>query len=79
MCINKKPYDDDGRSFADMHVDGMPWFARLGAKPDRSNCGETLSPSERRHALLGIFAAIATVVLIFGAVFFIVIALMAKP
>lgn len=61
-----------------MDVDGMPWFARIGAKPER-NGGETLSPSERRHALLGIFAAIVAVVLIFGAVFFIVIALMAKP
>lgn len=61
-----------------MDVDGMPWFARLGAKPERSG-SETLTPSERRHALLGIFAAIAAVVLIFGAVFFIVIALMAKP
>jgi len=78
MGRNRKVYDDDdGRSFADMDVDGMPWFARATHRSDPGPGNrDELSPRERRKALLGVFLAILAVTLIFGVAFLLVILLL---
>ena len=78
MSRKKKLYeDDDGRSIADMNVDGMPWYDGRPQDQDRprgpSGQSMELDRSTRGSALLGIFAAIAVVTLIFAVVFLLVI------
>ena len=59
------PEGDDGRSFADMNVEGMPWYrppqptdAKKGDLPD-------LSPKEYKYFMWGVLKA----ALLIGAVF----------
>ena len=78
MSRKKRIYeDDDGRSIADMNVDGMPWYDSRPQDQDRpkgpSGQQTELDRSTRGSALLGIFAAIAVVTLIFAVVFLLVI------
>ena len=62
------PPDDDGRSYADMNIDGMPWFSQK-AKEERKDKKATLSRSEARAAAFGAVAAALLITLIFAAVF----------
>ncbi len=78
MSRKKKIYeDDDGRSIADMNVDGMPWYDGRPQDQDRpkgpSGQQTELDRSTRGSALLGIFAAIAVVTVIFAVIFLLVI------
>ena len=65
---NNLPPDDDGRSYADMNIDGMPWFSRK-AKEERKEEKTNLSRSEARSAAFGAIAAALLITLIFAAVF----------
>ena len=62
---NNLPPDDDGRSFADMNIDGMPWFSQKAqeerkdkkAKSEKAFilrsyvCGNALRMHPRREPL----------------------------
>jgi len=65
---NNLPPDDDGRSYADMNIDGMPWFSGK-AKEERKDKKVNLSRSEARSAAFGAVAAALLITLIFAAVF----------
>jgi len=77
MARSPKQYeDDDGRTVADMNVEGMPWFDRnrehrKGKKAQED--GIELPPGTKGSAFLGILAAIALVTVIFAVVFLLVI------
>ena len=63
------PEGDDGKTIADMNVDGMPWYVR-----DRQNEAPTgepypMSPSQMRAYRWASVKAGLAVVLIFAAVF----------
>ena len=62
------PPQDDGRSYADMNIDGMPWFSQK-AKEDKKAEKVNLSRSEARSAAFGAVAAALLITLIFAAVF----------
>ncbi len=62
------PPDDDGRTYADMNIDGMPWFSQR-AKEDKKAEKVNLSRSEARSAAFGAVAAALLITLIFAAVF----------
>lgn len=65
---NNLPPDDDGRSYADMNIDGMPWFSQK-AKEDKKAEKVNLNPKEARSAAFGAVAAALLITLIFAAVF----------
>ena len=51
--------DDDGRTIAEMNVDGMPWYVRARERPaGNEDAGrEELSRSEKRAMLFGVLKA----------------------
>lgn len=63
----KQIFEDDGRTIADMNVEGMPWYL----DPAEKTQGEKvrLSPAETRAAMWGAFRATLLVVAIFAGVF----------
>ena len=66
----KKPkFEDDGRTIANMNVEGMPWYnpVRDKEKSSISNDFEGLSRKEKRAMMGGIMAA----ALLIGAIFII--------
>ena len=67
MPRREKPVEpeDDGRSFADMNVEGMPWYVPK-TEQDRgaSRPGTEMTPRERRAY---IWAAVRSALLIGGA------------
>lgn len=79
MARRDKYYpDDDGRTIADMNVEGMPWYdpSRKNPKPGHPIGNQTkleLTPSQRWRVILGCLSAVAVIMLIFAAVYFIVI------
>lgn len=61
------PEDDDGRTIADMNVDGMPWYTRRTSPSEK---GKTpLSKDELRAYRWAALKSALLIVLIFGAVF----------
>ena len=60
MARNRRPKeyeDDDGRSYANMNVEGMPWY-----RPEQENVPENrekieLTPAETRSAIWGALKA----------------------
>ena len=61
------PEDDDGRTIADMNVDGMPWYTRRSSPSEK---GKTpLSKDELRAYRWAALKSALLIVLIFGAVF----------
>ncbi len=64
--------EDDGRTFAEMNVEGMPWYnpskgeRRTGEKLD-------LTPSQRRRMIWGVLSAVGVITLVFAVVYFLVI------
>ena len=68
----KRPFEDDGRTIAEMHVEGMPWY-----KPGRGenpNAGdpdkqEALSREDRRAYVWGAIKASLLVFAVFALVF----------
>ena len=76
--MTKKEYpDDDGRTIADMNVEGMPWYVQGDEKrskgADASGHSQMTEEETRLYRGAAVRAALL-VVLIFGAVFFIFIA-----
>ncbi len=69
----KEEIEDDGRSFADMNVEGMPWY-RPKQNTD-SDKGETpqLTESEYKSFLSGVLKAALLIAAIFGGVYFLFI------
>ena len=64
----KLPPRDDGRSYANMNIDGMPWYSQK-AQEDKSSEKINLSPKEARSAMFGALTAAMLIALIFAAVF----------
>ena len=62
------PPEDDGRSYADMNVDGMPWYSQK-AQEDKRSEKINLSPKEARSAMLGALTAALLIALVFAAIF----------
>ncbi len=66
----KKYDDDDGRSYADMNVDGMPWYRpKQQSAPEKQEKIE-LSSEQGRSAMRGALLAALLVAGIFALVFF---------
>ena len=66
------PEGDDGKTIADMNVEGMPWFRREENRP--ATGGEPLTREQQRaYGWAAVKAALA-VALIFGAAFALFIA-----
>ena len=78
MARKRKVYDDDdGRTIANMNVEGMPWYDRAQRK--RTETGELKPPmdrSQRRAMMFGVVLAALLIALVFGIVYFVVIFLM---
>ena len=73
--MKKRQYDDDdGRTIADMNVEGMPWYRPHKTK--RSQNGSEpldLTRKEKFWMIMGMYRAMFLVLLAFGALFLIVI------
>lgn len=74
---NPLPDDDDGRTIADMNIDGMPWYVKGDEK--RAGKGSDSNPPQMTDEELRLykFAALRSallVALVFGVVFFLFIA-----
>lgn len=78
MARKPKVYDDDdGRTIADMNVEGMPWYDR--AKRERSEDGKAKPPmdrSQRQATILAVVAAALLIALAFGIGYFLLIFMM---
>lgn len=70
------PEGDDGRTIANMNVDGMPWYLRERKPADRSSAGRphTMSSEEMRAYKWAAVKSGLLIVLIFGGVFALFIA-----
>lgn len=74
MAKNKKKpsFVDDGRTIADMNVEGMPWYSEQKNKPE--NKGENdftdLTFKEKRAMMRGILGAALLIAALFLLVFF---------
>ncbi len=78
MGRKRKVYDDDdGRTIADMNVEGMPWYDR--ARRDRTETGEMKPPmdrTQRQATVAAVVIAALLIALVFGVGYFVVILLM---
>ena len=78
MARNPKVYDDDdGRTIADMNVEGMPWYDR--SRRERPESGEpktTMDRSQRQSTIFAVVMAALLIALVFGVGYFLVILLM---
>ena len=73
----KKQYDDDdGRTIANMDVDGMPWYSKKRTQKKMPMI--ELSKEERRGLYSGIIKAVALVASVFVLVFFLFILFLTK-
>ncbi|MBQ6366066.1 MAG: hypothetical protein IJI61_06615 [Oscillospiraceae bacterium] len=70
MRNRKEDFEDDGRTIADMNVDGMPWY-----EPKRQDNAEKieLTSSEQRALIGSALKAALLVAAIFGLVYFLFI------
>jgi hypothetical protein len=78
MARKRKVYDDDdGRTIADMNVEGMPWYDR--DRRDRTETGERKPPmdrTQRQATVTAVVLAALLIALVFGVGYFVVIFLM---
>ena len=73
----KKHYDDDdGRTIANMNVDGMPWYSKK--RSEKKMPMTELSKEERKGLYSGIIKAVALVAVVFITVFFLFILILTK-
>ena len=73
----KKHYDDDdGRTIANMNVEGMPWYSEK--RSEKKMPMVELSKEEKRGLYSGIVKAVALVALVFVVVFFLLILFLTK-
>lgn len=66
----REDFEDDGRTIADMNVEGMPWYYR--AQSDKAATGEQRDAMTREEQRMYTWAAIKAgllIVLIFAVVF----------
>lgn len=67
------PEGDDGRTFVDMNVEGMPWYHRRSPDaenaPSGSGSNYEMTKEESRMYMWGALKAALTVALIFAVVF----------
>ncbi|MBQ0071240.1 MAG: hypothetical protein KBS81_05200 [Spirochaetales bacterium] len=70
---DREEFEDDGRSFADMNVEGLPWY-RPKQRTDAAK-GDTpeLTPEESKYFLWGVLKAALLIAGIFAGVFFLFI------
>ena len=67
-----EPYEDDGRTIADMNVDGMPWYHRSMSDRQTAEHGGNPSPMTKEEQRMYTWAAIKAgllIVLVFAVVF----------
>ncbi len=63
-------YEDDGRTIANMNVDGMPWYHRSQAdRPEASAPREPMTKEEQRMYTWAAIKAGLLIVLVFAIVF----------
>lgn len=65
--------EDDGRSFANMNVEGMPWYRPPQEVDAKKGDIPQLSPKEYKYFMWGVLKAALLVGLVFIAVFFLFI------
>ncbi len=71
--------DDDGRTIANMNVEGMPWYDR--AQRNKRTGGnrdgrQPMDRSQRNATILAVVLAALSIALVFGLGYFLVILLM---
>jgi len=75
--MKKTDIEDDGRTIADMNIDGMPWYVRGDEKRAKgADAGEhdQMTDEETRLYRWAALKAALMVVFVFGVVFFLFIA-----
>ena len=76
MAKKHDHFEDDGRTIADMNVDGMPWYVQKRERPAASESEPLeLSRKEKWAMMGGILKATILVTLAFGLGFFLFILL----
>ena len=65
--------EDDGRSFANMNVEGMPWYRPPQEGDEKKGDIPQLSTKEYKYFMWGVLKAALLVGLVFIAVFFLFI------
>ncbi|MED9904409.1 MAG: hypothetical protein UFG06_09505 [Lachnospiraceae bacterium] len=68
----REKFVDDGRTVADMNVEGMPWYApaaQKGSGTGVENAPLTLSRKEKAAMMKGVMTAALLVAFVFVAVF----------
>ena len=77
----KEKFVDDGRTIANMNIDGMPWYNP--SKPDKKNAldnkqEDVLGAKDTLYIIKGVVGAALLVALVFALVFFTIIFFMYK-
>lgn len=90
MSKKKEKFVDDGRTIANMNVEGMPWYhpekgdsIRENGDPAKNNAPkqtyqDELTPAGRRSMMLGVLGAAMLIAFIFIAVYFLFILFCSK-
>lgn len=65
--------EDDGRSYADMNVEGLPWYRPKQVGDAQKGDVPELTPQETKYFLWGVMKAALLVAGIFAGVFFLYI------
>ncbi len=77
MARNKKKpsFVDDGRTIANMNVEGMPWYSEQKNKPENKGKNDftDLTLKEKRAMMRGILGAALLIAALFLLVFFLFI------
>ncbi len=80
MARKPKVYDDDdGRTIANMNVEGMPWYdraQRIKRISGNSDGRQPMDRSQRNATILAVVLAALSIALVFGLGYFLVILLM---
>jgi len=67
MARKKEAFEDDGRTIAEMNVEGMPWYTEKKEKPAGPQSEPVeLNKEEKRAMMGGIMKATMLVTLAFG-------------
>ncbi len=72
MAKRQDEWADDGRTIANMNVDGMPWYEPERQDPESSEKIQ-LTKEEQRYMIGGALKAALLVALVFGVVYFLFI------
>lgn len=70
---DKRLQDDDGRSFADMNVEGMPWYRPKGESESRDGERINLNRDEYKAFVWGVLKAAFLVGFVFVGAYFLFI------